>query len=83
MQEKTKKVYFQIFYKTFLLSMDLFRNHSVITSIPLHYHPVLSQHLSNTQHTLRPTLYTRKIAPKCDFSCISANFSVPLQPTSN
>ena len=26
------------------------------------------------------TPYTRKIAPKCDFSCISANIVVPLSP---
>ena len=26
------------------------------------------------------TPYTRKIALKCDFSCTSANFVVPLQP---
>ena len=31
-------------------------------------------------YTLRPTPYTRKIALKCDFSCTSANFVVPLQP---
>ena len=39
-------------------------------------------------HTLKVALplhfnftpYTRKIALKCDFSCTSANFVVPLQP---
>ena len=66
-----------------LLNFDTFFPISVAIS-PLSFSKLLRYHFDTTQlpsntFPIPTTLYTRKIAPKCDFSCISANFIVPLQ----